>query len=69
MEPFWADPLHRCDGCGAFDIGLYPERCKCDESYESNTSAEVNIDFSILVFFVIIGVGIIALIFFIIGIV
>lgn len=29
MEPFWADALHQCEGCGAFDVGLYPERCRC----------------------------------------
>jgi hypothetical protein len=29
MEPFWADPGHSCPYCGAGDIGLNPDNCRC----------------------------------------
>lgn len=42
MDPFWADPAHSCEKCGASDIGLYPENCTCKKDAEKLKSKTIS---------------------------
>lgn len=44
MMPFWADAGHSCSGCGADDIGLYPNRCRCFKGQATSNTDTSNMD-------------------------